>query len=303
MPIILIVDDSPVDRALAGKLLEKDTDLDWVIEYADNAKAALSFMEDVTPHVVVTDMMMPGMNGLEFVAAARAAHPEVPVILMTGQGSESLAIEALARGAASYVPKGQMMDMLLDTVQQVLAVARADSSFQRFTECLVQTQVTLRLPNEWALISGLADNFEQLLGRIKFSDAPERIHLGIALEEALMNALCHGNLALSPEQVHEARSEWGKGHTPRIIRERQAQPPYRDRTIWVQADISPEEVRLVIRDEGAGFSQTALPARGDPRTLERREGRGLVLMRNFMDEVTFNEIGNEVTLVKRRNRS
>src|SRR5437588_11976782 len=117
MPIILVVDDSPVDRLLTGRLLSREKELDWVIEYAENGREALAFMKDLVPHVVVTDLMMPDMDGLELVAAVRAEHPEVPVILMTGQGSETLALEALERGAASYVPKGQLADKLLDTVK------------------------------------------------------------------------------------------------------------------------------------------------------------------------------------------
>src|SRR5438876_8477417 len=122
MPIVLVVDDSPVDRLLVGKLLGKEKNADWVIAYAEKGEEALSLMDDLLPHVVVTDLVMPGMNGLEFVSTVRAKYAHVPVILITGQGSEVLAMEALERGAASYVPKGQLADKLVDTVKQVLAV-------------------------------------------------------------------------------------------------------------------------------------------------------------------------------------
>src|SRR5262245_60038809 len=123
MPIVLVADDSPVDRLLVGKLLQKEKDLEWVIAYAENGQEALALMGDVLPHVVVTDLRMPGMNGLEFVSAIRTQHPLVPVILITGQGSEALAMDALERGAASYVPKAQLAEKLLNTVKQVLSVA------------------------------------------------------------------------------------------------------------------------------------------------------------------------------------
>jgi CheY-like chemotaxis protein/anti-sigma regulatory factor (Ser/Thr protein kinase) len=303
MPIVLVVDDSRVDRLLVGKLLEKEGSLDWVITYAENGEAALALMEDVVPHVVVTDLIMPGMDGLEFVGAVRVAYPHVPVILITGQGSETLAIDALERGAASYVPKGEMADKLLDTVKQVLAVARADRSYQRLSECIVQNRLTLRLDNDPALIASVVDHIQQLLARMSFCDATERVHLGVALEEALLNALCHGNLALTAEQARLVRSELSQGQSSRLVLERQVQPPYRDRKIHVDAVIGQEEARFVIRDEGAGCARSAVPERGDPRTLERRAGRGLVLLRNFMDEVTFNDAGNEVTLVKKRRRA
>ena len=300
MPIILVVDDSPFDRLLTGRLLAKEKELDWVIEYAENGREALAFMEDVVPHVVVTDLMMPAVDGLELVAAVRETHPEVPVILMTGQGSETLALEALERGAASYVPKGQLADKLADTVKQVLAVSRADSRYQRLTECFLKTQLAVELDNDPALISPLVDLVQKMLTDMKFCDAPERVHLGIALEEALLNAFCHGTLALPPDQVQQARAELSQGRVAACIQDRWDDPSCQDRKVFVDVQIGQPEARFVVRDQGAGFKQVAIPERRDPKTLERGQGRGLVLMRHFMDEVAFNDKGNEVTLVKYR---
>lgn len=302
MPIILVVDDSPVDRLLTGRLLSKEKELDWVIEYAENGREALAFMNDLVPHVVVTDLMMPDVDGLELVAAVRAEHPEVPVILMTGQGSETLALEALERGAASYVPKGQLADKLVDTVKQVLTVARADSSYQRLTECFVKHQLSVQLDNDPALISPLVDVIQKMLTDMQFCDAPERVHLGIALEEALLNAFCHGTLALPAEQVQQARAELSQGRVAPFVQERWAQPSCRDRKVFVDVRISQEEARFIVRDEGPGFAKVAVPQRHDPKTLERGRGRGLVLMKHFMDEVAFNDTGNEVTLIKYRTK-
>src|SRR5260370_11456458 len=115
MPIILVVDDSPVHRLLTGRLLSREKELDWVIEYAENGREALAFMKDLVPHVVLTDLMMPDIDGLELAAPVRTEHPEVPVILLTGQLSETLALQALERGAASHVPQQRLPDKLAET--------------------------------------------------------------------------------------------------------------------------------------------------------------------------------------------
>ena len=75
--------------------------------------------------------------------------------------------------------------------------------------------------------------------------------------------------------------------------------PYRDRRIHVDLVILGHEARFVIRDEGAGFDVHKLAAPGGIGSLEPTSGRGLILMRAFMDEVLFNERGNEVTMIKR----
>ena len=74
----------------------------------------------------------------------------------------------------------------------------------------------------------------------------------------------------------------------------------RIRRIHVLVTLSPSEARFVIRDEGPGFDPESVPDPTDPANLERESGRGLLLMRTFMDEVRFNQAGNEVTLIKRR---
>ncbi len=134
MATVLVVDDSAVDRRLVGGLLGKK--FPDSIEYAADGVEALARMKTVAPDVVVTDLTMPAMDGLELVRRVRKEHPEIPVILMTAYGSESLALEALNQGAASYVPKSQLGDRLVDTVEEVLSLSRADRHHARLLDCL-----------------------------------------------------------------------------------------------------------------------------------------------------------------------
>src|SRR5262249_19808846 len=75
--------------------------------------------------------------------------------------------------------------------------------------------------------------------------------------------------------------------------------PYRSRRVHVTARESPAEAVYVIRDEGPGFDPSKLPDPTDPANLERVTGRGLLLIRTFMDEVHHNPKGNEITMVNR----
>jgi len=85
-----------------------------------------------------------------------------------------------------------------------------------------------------------------------------------------------------------------------LVEQRCSEPPYRDRKIFVDVRITEEEARFVVRDEGPGFDVKAVPDPSSPGALEAEQGRGLSLMRTFMDDVVFNDTGNEVTMVKRR---
>jgi len=301
MPTILVVDDSAVDRRLIGGLLRQKSVC--TIEYAANGVEALARMKDALPDLIVTDLTMPVMDGLELVREMRRHHPDVPVILMTAHGSEALAIEALEQGAASYVPKSQLADRLPKTMEEVLAMARAARSSERLLGCLGRTEFSFRLDNDAALVDPLVDLVGRMVAGMKLCDFAGRLQIGVALKEALLNALFHGSLEIGMVSDTEGQDVLIQETDESLVERRRGEPPYRDRRTYVDVRISPDEARFVVRDEGPGFDVAAVPTPGDAGTLEPERGRGLSLMRAFMDELTFNETGNEVTMVKRRESS
>jgi anti-sigma regulatory factor (Ser/Thr protein kinase) len=68
----------------------------------------------------------------------------------------------------------------------------------------------------------------------------------------------------------------------------------------VTARFTHDQAIYIVRDEGPGFDPTKLPDPTDPANLEKTTGRGLLLIRTFMDDVTFNATGNEITVIKKR---
>jgi CheY-like chemotaxis protein len=244
---------------------------------------------------VLTDLQMPEMDGLELVAAVRSTHPLVPVVLMTACGSEELAIRALRAGAASFVPKQDLARDLSGTLEQVLALANPRTGPQRLLAYLTVTESQFVLDNDPALVLALVVHYQEALTRLQLCDATSRIRMGIALQEALLNGLYHGNLELGPDRRQDA----GKTYAL-LAEERRHMQPYRERRLHVGAKLSRHEARFVIRDEGPGFEVASLPDPADPANLGKGRGRGLLLIRTFMDEVSYNASGNQITLVKRR---
>lgn len=293
MPTILVVDDSLTDRRLAGGLLEKTGQ--WGVIYAEDGKDALLRLELDVPDLVLTDMQMPNMNGLELVETIKREYPLIPTILMTAQGSEEIAVQALQRGAASYVPKKRLADDLVETVERVLAASHDERSSSQLMNRMALNEYEFVLENDLGLVMSVANYLQQGVRSMRLCGDTDRLRVGIALEEALLNAYYHGNLEVSSElrEVdHKAFYE--------LARQRALEAPYWDRRIRVRAKFTRDEVSYTIRDEGKGFDYSKLPDPTDPANLERCSGRGVLLMRTFMDEVRFNDAGNEVTLVKQR---
>jgi CheY-like chemotaxis protein/anti-sigma regulatory factor (Ser/Thr protein kinase) len=293
MPHVLVVDDLPGDRRLVAEYLSEDGDLQ--LHFAADGAEALQTMRRQTPDLVVTDLMMPEVDGLELVRACRDRYPLVPVILMTSQGSEETVVQALRAGAASYVPKHACLRRLLSTVRNVLAVSGRRRRYSRVMECMTRAQCVFALESNSALFHPLVTYLQERTGDMGICDESDRTRIGVALEEALSNALYHGNL----EVGSELRGEDNEAYRALIL-ERLEQPPYRDRRIHVEVKMSRQDATFVIRDEGTGFDPSSLPDPTDPVNLEKASGRGLLLMRTFMDEVHYNERGNAVILTKRR---
>ncbi len=294
MPRVLVVDDSPVDRRLAGRLIEKLGD-DTEVFYAENGRIALEAMEDHIPDVVVTDMQMPELDGFGLVEALRTQYPLIPVILMTAAGSEDIAVRALHAGAASYVAKKLLADDLATTVDRVLMMSKTRRSQARVLRRVSQSTTEFCLENDLELVLSLSSHLQQNFGAMKICPETDGLRVGIALEEALLNAYYHGNLEVSSklrDEDHEAYAN--------LAVQRAAESPYKERRIHVTARLSSDEAAFVIRDEGPGFDVSKLPDPTDPEYLERPHGRGLLLMRTFMNEVSYNATGNEVRMVKRR---
>lgn len=292
---VLVVDDSAVDRRMAGSLLEKTGNI--TVSYAADGKEALAAIGKKAPDLVLTDLLMPEMDGLELVKEVRTAFPNIPVILMTAFGSEDIAIQALQRGAASYVPKKKLAQDLAETVTSVLSVAQAGRSQQRLLECLTRTESHFLLENDAALVPPLIGYLQENLTRMNLCDEIGKIRVSVALQEALINAIYHGNLEVSSS----LREQDDKAYQ-NLIEERRKQKPYRSRRVEIIARESPAEVTYIIRDEGPGFDPSRLPDPTDPSNLERVTGRGLLLIRTFMDQVQHNDKGNQLTMVKRRDR-
>jgi len=292
MAKILVVDDSKVDQHLVGSLLERMEDV--TVVFAGDGREALAHMASDVPDLVLTDLQMPGMNGLELVGAIRLSYAGVPVVLMTAHGSEDVAAAALRRGAASYVPKRDLAGDLAETVERVLAVTRAQREHTVFG-CLAETNSHFVLDNDPALIKPLIAYLREEIASREFCDETVQMQVAVALDEVLVNAIHHGNL-----EVDSARRELGWDVYCAEIQARRRTAPYCDRRVHLTAKVTGDEVVYVVRDDGNGFDPSTLPDPLDPANLEKASGRGLLLVRTFMDEVQHNERGNQVRMVKRR---
>jgi CheY-like chemotaxis protein len=296
MTRVLVVDDCSVDRTLAGEILKKETG--FTVDYAQSGEEALEQISQAAPDLVLTDLQMPRMDGLQLVATVREKYPPVPIILMTSQGSEEIAFQALQLGAASYVPKSFLHDGLRDTVHKVLQASINESYYRKAMQCLARSERVFSLDNDSSLFTPLIVHFQEECVALGICNHADRVRLGVGLGEALANAMFHGNLELSSSLREVDADAYHK-----LAEARRREPPYQDRRIEIEVQLAHTAAVFTIRDQGPGFDLTSLPDPTDPANLEKVTGRGILLMQAFMDQVDFNARGNEVTMVKHAGRN
>ena len=285
MTNILVVDDAAADRELAGHLLAGQ---EWTVLHAEDGKKALAQMQTHPVDLVLTDLVMPELDGLALVEQVKVEHPSVPVVLMTARGSEEIAVQALERGAASYVPKKLLVRDLVSSVTRILDASKEHKSYKRLLGRL--RAASFELENDLDLITSLVRYLTQVLRDSEMFNEADCHRIATALDEALSNACCHGNLELQSDvREHDAQAYRA------LAEERRSVAPYRDRRIQVSTSLTSAEARFVIKDDGRGFDPGAIPDPTRPENIGLPTGRGVLLMTAFMDDVRYNAVGNEVT--------
>ena len=117
---ILIVDDSKVMRMMVGRALTAAGLSPEITEAGDGVEGLSKFNETEGLQLILSDWNMPNMNGLEFVKEVRKINQDVPIVMITTEGSEDKIGEAIAAGANGYVCKPFTPDKIKEQVNSVV---------------------------------------------------------------------------------------------------------------------------------------------------------------------------------------
>ncbi len=116
-PTVLFIDDDPRAGELFARFARRET---FAVDICRDPHEALARVEAQPPAVIVSDLKMPGMSGIELLQAVRARQPKLPFILITGYSTLDDAIEALRLGATDFIKKPFEMDELLALIREQL---------------------------------------------------------------------------------------------------------------------------------------------------------------------------------------
>lgn len=199
MPRILVVDD---DRELRENMAEILAGSGFDVVVAENGEKAITSLEGASFDLVLLDLIMPGMGGMEALARLKKSHPAVSVVMITAFATVENAVEAMRRGADDYISKPFRVSDLLATVRRVLEEVR-------FRQCRLQLDME-------TTFNCLANSLRreiliavQRQGRIRFMDIVRELavddhtkinfHLKILRDAGLIRQDEKKNYELTPE--------------------------------------------------------------------------------------------------------
>ena len=132
--ILLVEDDEIMRISVQDRLLREN----WRVDAATDGHAALAMLERKQYHLVLSDIRMPGMNGLELLQRARRQSPLIDVFMMTAYGSVEDAIACLRGGAADYILKPFEMDDLIIRINRIFEIQTVRARCASLEDCCRQ---------------------------------------------------------------------------------------------------------------------------------------------------------------------
>jgi CheY-like chemotaxis protein/anti-sigma regulatory factor (Ser/Thr protein kinase) len=270
--ILLVDDDAGVIELISAALRGEGQ-----IESAWTAEEALDCLQRTSFDVILTDLKMPGIGGLELLRRVNETQPDARVIVMTGISAPHAIAESLRRRAFSYLVKPFSMNSLRDAVRNALTSSNGDDDIRIISSKPDWIALSLRCKLE------LTDRILTFLRAMDVDlSEPEQDHMATVFRELLVNAIEHG------------------GHSD---------PEKRVDLTCVRTSSA---IIYHLRDPGEGFSFDNIPHAAISNAPEdpvghteirdqlgiRPGGFGLLLTRKLADELIYNEKGNEVMVVK-----
>lgn len=271
---LLVVDDDSSIHELVKAML---TRTEWEVDCVESGKQAMTRLDARPYDVVLTDILMPEMDGLTLLGRIRDRHPDARIVVMTAVNTPDHVLGSLRGEAAGYMSKPLLRDTLIRTLRSALTMPLNPGDIRILSDLpqWITLQVACRIAT--------ANRLTQFVGELPGDLGPdERDQIATAFRELLMNAIEHGG-HFDPKQTVELS----------YIR-------------------TARSVVYYIRDPGEGFSFATLEHAAIGNTPDqplrhseirarlgiRPGGFGLLLTKNFADELIYNSKGNEVILVK-----
>lgn len=293
MPVILHVDPSTADRNSIREALSSQEN--WTIEGASSYEEARERLQLHPVDLILCEADLGDGEWRDLASMVLSRQMTTPVFIVSASMTVETAAQAARDGAEGVLVKGSDPSEWLFPLECAMERAASRALRQSAENTLAQQTLKFSLDNEKGRVPHLVGLLVEHCDRFGLIDDRDRMRIQVALEEALLNSIVHGNLEVS------SRLRELEGDIFEIaINERKQLEPFRNRRVTLIAEYTHTEAKFIIRDEGPGFDVEKVRNPTEDDAIALASGRGILLMRSFMDEIEFNDKGNEVSMWKQR---
>jgi CheY-like chemotaxis protein len=261
---VLIVDD---DREVLTMLADIVKELDLTPVTASHGQEALEKLKTQKIDLIITDMVMPKMGGLELIKQSRQLNAKIPIAVISGHGEAQNVIEALNRGAYNFVSKPFTIKEIEAIIRKGLRLREFSLGTHKILEG-IRNYTEINIPNDPHYLPPATLYIVRECQWRGIDDEDQLSNVSVCADELLTNALIHGN------ELDE------------------------DKKIAIQLMFDAEKFTMSFEDEGRGFDHQRLMAALSVEHVVPPTKRGLFIVKSLMDELSFNATGNKVTAVK-----
>lgn len=288
---VLIVEDDFASRELLKIFVEKEK---HECKSAEDGALGLELFKRYKPDVVISDVRMPGLDGIALLKAIRREAQDVITIIVTGHGNEELALEALENGANNYIKKPIDLADLKQLLRRYKSIFEQREITTALKKNISNRQFEMEVDTDTTVVPSLVKYLVEKTDNV-FADA-ELVQLELGLSELLINSMEHGNLGISREDKASALQ---KNTFQSLVEERMSDSVCSKRKIHITYRSNQTECEWLIKDQGVGFDFTNVADPTQERFLHELHGRGIFLSKMQFDEFEYLNKGTTVRVIKK----
>ncbi len=293
MKVLIVEDDessrSYLETAVSGQGYE--------VELAVDGRMGLEKFKQFDPDLVLSDIRMPNMDGLQLLADIRKIRSDVIVVIMTGYGSETYALQALELKANDYLCKPIRHQNLIAILRKYAESLPANQPEENIPGLTQAKSSQVEFSSLMKLVPTVVDKLVDEVKNLVDEDGLLGIRLGLI--ELITNAIEHGNLGISYDEKSETMEDGGTIGIDALIHAREESSECREKKVTIDFVQQPKYVEWVIRDEGKGFDWKELEKKSqEGDSILSLHGRGIFLSRFQFDELEYEGVGNVVRIRK-----
>ncbi|MFO7868765.1 MAG: response regulator [Bacteroidales bacterium] len=287
---VLIVEDDPASMNYLEIILNKEG-----LEYktASNGEEGLEIFKQYHPHIVLTDINMPRMSGIEMLSAIKQINSQTIVIMLTAFNSEKYVIESMKYGANNYLKKPILKENIIGLLRKYKSIIYARTQHKQIQHFIQSHSFSMKFKNDINqvpfIVNYLIDEIEVLFKE------DETMGIRLGLNEIIINAIEHGNLNISYREKSEAIQQ---NVFEKLISERALLKENILKKVIIAYEFRENYCEWIIQDEGSGFNPSIIPNPITDVGTEQLHGRGIFITRFHFDELEYYGNGNRVRMRK-----